>query len=126
MTLTMLISSLPKRCLSKNKLTWLASRPDQAILWSQAGGSSKAEVYGRWWASIPPRERRKRRGFMMEREAILKKWDAVWGDRQHELVVIGLEMDQSVVRKQLEACLLTPDEIDQFQKGHTFADNRPL
>jgi hypothetical protein len=36
---------------------------------------------------------------MTEHEAIFKKWDAVWGDRQHELVVIGLEMDQSVVRK---------------------------
>jgi len=63
---------------------------------------------------------------MTEHEAIFKKWDAVWGDRQHELVVIGLEMDQSVVRKQLEACLLTPDEIDQFQKGRMFANNWPL
>jgi hypothetical protein len=32
-------------------------RPEQAINWSQAGGSMKAEGAGVWWASMPLGER---------------------------------------------------------------------
>lgn len=116
----------PSTVIRSKGLFWLASRPDYAILWSQAGGSSRAEIYGRWWASVPPRERRKRRGFMNDRQAILKKWHADWGDRQHELVMIGVQMNEPAVRKDLEACLLTPDEIGLYQQGKAFTDNWPL
>jgi G3E family GTPase len=116
----------PQHVIRSKGLLWLASRPDHAILWSQAGGSCRAEIYGRWWASITPRERRKRRGFMMDRKAILQKWDPVWGDRQHELVMIGMRMNEASVRKQLESCLLTPDEIGQYLQGVCFEDSWPL
>lgn len=116
----------PSSVIRSKGLFWLASRPDYAILWSQAGGSSRAEIYGRWWASIPARERRKRRGFMNDRQAILKKWHAGWGDRQHELVMIGVQMNERAVRNDLEACLLTPAETEQYHKGKIFTDNWPL
>ena len=34
-------------------LFWLASRPNDAINWSQAGGSLRAEPAGVWWCSMP-------------------------------------------------------------------------
>ncbi|GIV38084.1 MAG: hypothetical protein KatS3mg032_2463 [Cyclobacteriaceae bacterium] len=104
----------------------MASRPDHALLFNQAGGSVGAEVYGRWWASIPPRERRKRRGFVNNRKAILSKWNDTWGDRQQELVLIGVHMNEQQIRKQLEACLLTPEEIAAYHNGKIFEDTWPL
>ncbi|MCL4149576.1 UNVERIFIED_CONTAM: hypothetical protein GTU68_057915 [Idotea baltica] len=38
-------------------LFWIASRPDSALNWSQAGGSVRAESAGVWWASMPFQER---------------------------------------------------------------------
>jgi G3E family GTPase len=47
----------PSNIIRSKGIFWLASRPDKALMWSQAGGSLKAEVYGRWWAAVPFRER---------------------------------------------------------------------
>ena len=35
---------------------WLASRPDWAGLWSQAGDTMQHGCAGRWWASVPDSE----------------------------------------------------------------------
>lgn len=116
----------PSNIVRSKGIFWLASRPDHAILWSQAGGSSKAEIYGKWWASVPARERRRRPAFMADREAIMKKWDTVWGDRLNELVIIGTQMDKRLLSLALEACLITGDEMLDFQQGKGFADPWPL
>ena len=47
-------------------LFWLSSRPDQAISWSQAGGSLRAESAGVWWCSMPFGQR-------IEQEAFIEK-----------------------------------------------------
>lgn len=122
----MVMAHWPSTVVRSKGLFWLASRPDHAILWSQAGGSCRAEIYGRWWAAVPPRQRRKHRGFMADRKAILKKWDSFWGDRMNELVLIGINMSEKQVRRELEACLLTPDEIEAYRQGKSFADDWPL
>tara|TARA_B110000008_G_scaffold154973_1_gene155903 strand:+ start:685 stop:828 length:144 start_codon:yes stop_codon:yes gene_type:complete len=38
-------------------LFWVASRPEQAISCSQAGGSLKADSVGVWWSSMPYEKR---------------------------------------------------------------------
>ena len=38
-------------------LFWLASRPNDAMNFSQAGGSSRLDKAGVWWASMPYSER---------------------------------------------------------------------
>ena len=43
----------PQSIIRSKGLFWLASRPSQAINWSQAGGSLRAESAGVWWASMP-------------------------------------------------------------------------
>lgn len=121
-----LVQNWPSAIVRSKGLFWMASRPDHALLLNQAGGSVDAEVYGRWWASIPPRERRKRRGFVNNRKAILSKWNDTWGDRQQELVLIGVHMNEQQIRKQLEACLLTPEEIAAYHNGKIFEDTWPL
>ncbi|WP_396178564.1 GTP-binding protein, partial [Flavobacterium sp.] len=51
------ISNFPPTVIRSKGLFWLASRPDQALNWSQAGGSIKSEGAGVWWASMPFSER---------------------------------------------------------------------
>jgi hypothetical protein len=35
-------------------------------------------------------------------------------------------MSEKQVRRELEACLLTPDEIEAYRQGKSFADEWPL
>jgi G3E family GTPase len=114
--------SWPVNVIRSKGIFWLASRPDNAILWSQAGGSSKAEIYGRWWASVPAEERLKNPYFLEDKASIDKKWDAEFGDRLNELVIIGQHLDKELVSAQLCDCLCEPHELDFA----SFTDPWPL
>lgn len=116
----------PGNVVRSKGIFWLASRPDHAILWSQAGGSSKAEIYGKWWASVPEKERKKRPAFIQDHREIMKKWDSYWGDRLNELVIIGTQLDKELVRLALQSCLLNDDEILDFKREGEFTDPWPL
>ncbi|MEL7004504.1 MAG: GTP-binding protein, partial [Bacteroidota bacterium] len=107
--------SFPPTAVRSKGIFWMASRPDEAILWSQAGGSMKAEIYGRWWASVSMMERAMNPNYMENQDEIQKKWDQQWGDRMTELVFIGMDMDQDKITKELDACLLNEDEVLQME-----------
>lgn len=98
-------------------LFWLASRPHQALNWGQAGGSLRADSAGVWWCSMPYGERVKYPSFVENQAYIESKWDAVFGDRLNELVFIGQDLEEDLIRAELEACLCTEAEISQWQKG---------
>lgn len=42
---------------------------------------------------------------------VLEKWDAQWGDRQTELVMIGIEMERDMIEDELDQCLLSDEEM---------------
>lgn len=87
---------------------WLASRPEFAGAWSQAGGVARQELGGMWWASVP-RER------WPQDDESLKFIRANWmdgvGDARQELVFIGMNMDESALRARLGSALLTDEEM---------------
>ncbi|SMF93530.1 GTPase, G3E family [Methylomagnum ishizawai] len=87
---------------------WLASRPDHAGGWSQAGGVMRHALAGRWWASVPPED------WPDDPEtlaAIRAEWAEPYGDRRQELVFIGQNLDEARLRAELDACLLTDAEL---------------
>jgi G3E family GTPase len=55
--LNYLNQSFPQNIIRSKGLFWLASRANQALVWSSAGGSCKADSAGVWWASMPFQER---------------------------------------------------------------------
>ncbi|HTJ51008.1 MAG TPA: GTP-binding protein [Cyclobacteriaceae bacterium] len=116
----------PGNVIRSKGIFWMASRPDEALLWSQAGGSSKAEVYGKWWASLSSSQRANSSAYLENQHHIQKKWNKIWGDRLNELVIIGQDLDKEKVRKELEACLLNDDEINHYQLGGNFLDAWPM
>lgn len=119
-------NSWPENVIRSKGIFWMLSRPEHALLWSQAGGSTKAEVYGRWWASVSLRDRASSQTFMENQDSIQKKWDKTWGDRLNEVVIIGQHFDKQKVQQELEGCLCNLEEIDHYLNGGKFSDNWPL
>ncbi|SDM71002.1 GTPase, G3E family [Catalinimonas alkaloidigena] len=116
----------PANIIRSKGIFWLASRPAQALLWSQAGGSLKAEPYGRWWASLSKQERAVHPVYQENKPEILKKWDAHWGDRTNELVLIGQELDQEAITRELQHCLIDESEEAEFVAGTHVEDPWPV
>ncbi len=116
----------PNSIIRSKGLIWLASRPDSALIWSQAGGSFRVEQYGRWWASIEKNERMMNPAFVENEAAITKKWDKEWGDRMNELVIIGYQLDEAAISRELQSCLVNSLEGKAITAGHRFEDNWPV
>jgi G3E family GTPase len=115
----------PSSIIRAKGLFWLASRPDDAINFSQAGGSSRLEKAGVWWASMTFNERLKYQSFADNREYIESKWSKRWGDRMNELVFIGQDIEKEKMIADLEKCLLQDSEQLQFESKKGFADPFP-
>ncbi|MFI6066679.1 GTP-binding protein [Micromonospora sp. NPDC051227] len=85
---------------------WLASRPGVQALWSQAGPTGRCDPVGvpvlvsGEWPEDPD-----------ERIELESRWHPVFGDRQQELVLIGIDLDGQGLRAALSDCLLTDTEI---------------
>jgi G3E family GTPase len=107
-------------------LFWIASRKNDALNWSQAGGSLRADKAGVWWCSMPYAERIKYAAFADNQHQIEHKWDKRFGDRENELVIIGQAMNRAVIEAELEACLCTEAEILAMEAGAKFQDSFPL
>lgn len=107
-------------------LFWTAARPKEALNWSQAGGSLRADKAGVWWCSMPYSERIKYLAFVDNQQHIEAKWHSRFGDRENELVMIGVQMDKEAISKELEACLCTEAEIKDMEAGLRFKDPFPL
>ncbi|MFT4022996.1 MAG: GTP-binding protein [Flavihumibacter sp.] len=116
----------PPNIIRSKGLFWLASRPSQALNWSQAGGSLRAEKAGVWWSSMPMKERSRYPAFIEHQHAIESRWDKVFGDRQNELVIIGQHLVPGAITSELKKCLCTPLEIQEMLAGETFKDRFPV
>ncbi len=107
-------------------LFWLASRPAEALNFSQAGGSSRMEKAGIWWCSIPYAERLKYQSFSENKEYIESKWSKQWGDRMNELVFIGQDLEMDKIIADLEKCQLQENEQYLFDQKVKMEDPFPI
>ncbi|MCM3670986.1 GTP-binding protein [Mesobacillus maritimus] len=87
---------------------WLASRNNIAGLLSQAGPTITFQGAGEWIAAYPAQEREQ---ILSDEPELLEKWDADFGDRMTELVLIGVKMDRNAIEAGLDQCLLTDEEM---------------
>jgi G3E family GTPase len=123
---TYITASWPTGIIRSKGLFYIASRKDQAISWSQAGGSVKADPVGVWWATMPYKERMMYPSYVENRDYIDSKWDKNFGDRMNELVIIGQDLDKDQIGMELESCLLDSYELADFLNGESFKDNWPI
>jgi G3E family GTPase len=107
-------------------LFWIASRKNEALNWSQAGGSLRADKAGVWWSSMSFKERISYAAFVENQQAIESKWDKQFGDRENELVIIGQDLDKDAITGELQNCLCTESEIRDMEAGLRFKDPFPI
>lgn len=116
----------PNTIIRSKGLFWLASRPEQALIWGQAGGSLKTDSAGIWWSSMPFQERIRNIVFIENQDEIERDWHHDFGDRKNEIVFIGQNLDEREIRTNLDACLSTHKEL-AAQKWETgYEDNWPI
>ena len=82
---------------------WLATDKRHFYIWSQAGCSFRFSLGGQFWVETPVKE---------HPETLDKsEWHPTFGDRQQELVIIGIDMNKEEITKSLKSCLLTKKEM---------------
>ena len=92
---------------------WLASRMALSGSWEQAGGACRHGAAGVWWSATETADWPEDPGLRAEIALRLQDGDAPapYGDRMQELALIGLQLDQTALVAQLDACLLTDAEM---------------
>lgn len=118
--------SFPNTIIRSKGLFWIASRPDQALIWSQAGGSLRADSAGVWWSSMSFARRTQYLSFIENQKEIESGWDKSFGDRKNEIVFIGQEMNEARIKAELDACLSTDEEIETGRWIEGYADSWPV
>ncbi|GAM24910.1 hypothetical protein SAMD00019534_080850 [Acytostelium subglobosum LB1] len=87
---------------------WIATTPDLIGMWCLAGMGLTLSKAGYWLADLEKNEYPEPDLV----ESILKAWEEPWGDRRQEVVFIGgVNMDRSMIEKELDDCLLTEEEM---------------
>ncbi|WP_035483881.1 GTP-binding protein [Algoriphagus marincola] len=119
-------SDWPASIIRSKGLFYIGSRMNEAISWSQAGGSLKAEPAGVWWASMPFQKRIRYASYLDNQEWIESRWDKRFGDRMNELVLIGQYPEVGKITFELTVCLMTERELDLLEKGAKIKDPWPF
>jgi G3E family GTPase len=115
-------SAWPENIVRSKGLFWLASRPNEAYSWSQAGGFLRTEKAGVWWVS---KTRDEWERMQADIAFIESRMDGEWGDRLNELVIIGQDINHDLVKAELEDCLLSDNEIKKWRQEELFEDPWP-
>lgn len=116
----------PANVIRSKGLFWLASRPDQALIWGQAGGSLKADSAGVWWSSMPWENRINNPSFLANQHIIEEGWSEQFGDRKNEIVIIGQDLNEAQITAQLNACLSTESELSTEKWKGGYEDTWPV
>ena len=87
---------------------WLATRPEYAGQWSQAGGIARYGFAGLFWKAVPKKDWPEDEEYLA---SIKNQWVEPFGDMRQELVFIGQGLDQEKMTQKLDDCLLTEEEV---------------
>lgn len=102
---------------------WLASRPQFAGQWSQAGGIARYGFAGLFWKAVPQENWPEDPEYL---ESIKQQWQEPFGDMRQELVFIGQGLDKEEITQALNDCLLSEEEVLRGKEyWHSLADPFP-
>ena len=87
---------------------WLATRPEFAGQWSQAGGIARYGFAGMFWKAVPKKAWPTDEDYLA---SIQEQWVEPFGDMRQELVFIGQGLDKQAITDALDDCLLTEEEL---------------
>ncbi|MCS4486086.1 GTP-binding protein [Staphylococcus americanisciuri] len=103
------LENMPQSIVRAKGIAWLAQYNEVACLVSQAGSVVAIHPATYWIATMPKAERA---AILQAREDVREDWDPEHGDRQTQLVVIGIDLDEEAMTRELDACLVNETEIE--------------
>lgn len=83
---------------------WVAEHPERCGMLSLAGHLLRADLMGKWFLDFMEA------GEFTEEEmpeTVRRVWDDTHGDRRQEIVLIGIDLDETAIREKLDACLVS-------------------
>ena len=96
---------------------WLATRPQLAGSWSQAGGMARYGAAGLFWKAVPKEQWPEDPEYL---KAIEEQWMEPFGDMRQELVFIRQGLNKHDIIERLDRCLLTDEQL--IQGHHVWAE----
>ena len=103
------LEQMPQNIVRSKGIVWLAQYNEVACLLSQAGSSCNISPVTYWVASMT---KEKREGILAQRRDVAESWDIEYGDRNTQFVIIGTDLDQEKIEKELDECLLNSSEMN--------------
>lgn len=98
---------------------WLATRPQTAGQWSQAGGIAHYGYGGMFWKAVPKEQWPSDQDYL---NSIKEQWVEPFGDMRQELAFIGQKLNKEAMVAALNECLLSEEDL---LKGQSFWRSLP-
>lgn len=98
---------------------WLATRMRAPLEWNQAGVAATLSLGKLFWAAVPDSDWPTDEG---EREQIMENWDNQYGDRETEIVFVGMGIEKERLQGLLDGCLLQDEEMVFTNMWENFED----
>ena len=83
---------------------WLATRPEFAGQWNQAGGIARYGFGGLFWKAVPKSQWPDNAEYLA---SIQEDWVEPFGDMRQELVFIGQGLNEDAITRMLDDCLIS-------------------
>lgn len=103
------LEQIPNNIVRAKGIVWLAQYNQVACLLSQAGSSCNISPVTYWVAAMSKEQREQ---ILNQRPDVAQSWDIEYGDRNTQFVIIGTELEQEKIVKELDQCLVNGDEVD--------------
>lgn len=102
------LETMPNNVVRSKGIVWLAQYNHVACLLSQAGSS--CNIHPTYWVASMSEAQQTQ--ILAERQDVVAEWDPEYGDRHTQFVIIGTDLDEEKLTKELDACLVNAQEID--------------
>ena len=103
------LEQMPQNIVRSKGIVWLAQYNEVACLLSQAGSSCNISPVTYWVASM---SKEKREEILAQRRDVAESWDIEYEDRNTQFVIIGTDLDQKKIEKELDECLVNSSEMN--------------
>jgi G3E family GTPase len=104
------LADIPENVIRAKGYFWIPSADEVAMGIDKAGTSVRAGPSSRWLASL---SEEKIQAYFERYPEVEDEWHPDWGDRNTKLVFIGREIDAASIEEELDACVMTDEELER-------------
>ncbi|MCR5217437.1 GTP-binding protein [Treponema sp.] len=100
--MTFIKEDFPKELIRAKGYIWFKDRPEDVLLFEQAGRNSSVMAVAYWVAALDEATQKE---CLADDEDLRNTWDPVYGDRINQIVFIGKNYNKAKIVSRLEECL---------------------